>query len=114
MRHRKIADIEKARGSRVIMMIYRQETMRLLGFPIVRYIDMNDAPWLKVNVRKLSPVPAYPNREPIAPRASSDGGAALASPPSSANCRFQRRQSEASPVSFPRLETPPCPSHEKA
>jgi ClpP class serine protease len=43
MRRRKIADIEKARGSRVILMIYRQETMRLLGFPIVRYIDMNDS-----------------------------------------------------------------------
>jgi ClpP class serine protease len=43
MRRRKIADIEKKRGSRVIVMVYRQETMRFLGFPLMRYIDMNDA-----------------------------------------------------------------------
>ena len=42
MRQRKIAAIEKKRGSRVIVMVYRQETMRFLGFPIMRYIDMND------------------------------------------------------------------------
>jgi ClpP class serine protease len=43
MRRRKIAEVEKKRGSRVILMVYRQETMRLLGFPLMRYIDMNDA-----------------------------------------------------------------------
>ncbi len=43
MRRRKIAEIERKRNSRVILMIYRQETMRLLGFPLMRYIDMNDA-----------------------------------------------------------------------
>lgn len=43
MRQRKIAAIEKKRGSRVIVMVYRQETMRLLGFPLMRYIDMNDS-----------------------------------------------------------------------
>jgi len=43
MRQRKIAAIEKKRGSRVIVMVYRQETMRLLGFPVMRYIDMNDS-----------------------------------------------------------------------
>jgi ClpP class serine protease len=43
MRRRKIADIEKKRGSRVILMVYRQETMRFLGFPLMRYIDMNDS-----------------------------------------------------------------------
>lgn len=43
MRRRKIAEIERKRNSRVILMVYRQETMRLLGFPIVRYIDMNDS-----------------------------------------------------------------------
>ena len=35
--------IEKRRKSRVIAMVHRQETMSLLGFPIVRYIDINDA-----------------------------------------------------------------------
>lgn len=33
MRTRKIAQIERMRGSRVILMIHRQETMNLLGFP---------------------------------------------------------------------------------
>jgi ClpP class serine protease len=43
MRERKIAQLEKRRGSRVILLVHRQETMRLLGFPIVRYIDINDS-----------------------------------------------------------------------
>lgn len=43
MRARKIAQIEKTRASRVILMIHRQETMNLLGFPLVRYIDVNDS-----------------------------------------------------------------------
>ena len=42
-RQRLIAKIERARGSRVILMIHRQETMSFLGFPLVRYIDINDA-----------------------------------------------------------------------
>jgi ClpP class serine protease len=43
MRARKIAQIESERNSRVILLVHRQETMRLLGFPLVRYIDINDA-----------------------------------------------------------------------
>src|SRR5580658_3410194 len=42
-RTRKIALIEKQRGSRVILLVHRQETMRLLGFPVARYIDINDS-----------------------------------------------------------------------
>ncbi|MBA2848887.1 hypothetical protein G4V39_01325 [Thermosulfuriphilus ammonigenes] len=42
-RQRMIAKIEKSRGSRVILLVHRQETMSLLGFPIVRYIDVNDS-----------------------------------------------------------------------
>ncbi|MCU9848209.1 ATP-dependent Clp protease proteolytic subunit [Defluviimonas sp. WL0024] len=38
-----ISQIEKQRGSRVILMVHRQETMRLLGFPLVRYIDIQDS-----------------------------------------------------------------------
>lgn len=38
-----ISRIEKARGSRVILMVHRQETMRLLGFPLMRYIDIQDS-----------------------------------------------------------------------
>jgi len=43
MRARKIAQIEKMRGSRVILLVHRQETMSLLGFPVMRYIDVNDS-----------------------------------------------------------------------
>jgi ClpP class serine protease len=42
-RRRKIARFERKRGSRVIVMVHRQETMRWLGIPIVRYIDINDS-----------------------------------------------------------------------
>ncbi len=42
-RTRKIASIEEKRGSRVILMVHRQETMRLLGFPVMRYIDIDDS-----------------------------------------------------------------------
>ncbi|WP_460185532.1 SDH family Clp fold serine proteinase [Thermopirellula anaerolimosa] len=42
-RQRMIARIEKKRNSRVIVLIHRQETMSLLGFPLVRYIDINDS-----------------------------------------------------------------------
>ena len=43
MRTRKIAQIEKKRASRVISLIHRQETMNLLGFPLMSYIDVNDS-----------------------------------------------------------------------
>src|SRR3979409_2092123 len=43
MRVRKISQLERERKSRVIMLVHRQETMRLLGFPIARYIDINDS-----------------------------------------------------------------------
>jgi ClpP class serine protease len=42
-RLRKIAEIERKRQSRVILMVHRQETMRFLGFPVARYIDINDS-----------------------------------------------------------------------
>jgi len=43
MRARKIAQIESERNSRVILLVHRQETMRFLGFPLLRYIDINDS-----------------------------------------------------------------------
>src|SRR5712675_2669709 len=43
MRVRKIAQLESERKSRVILLVHRQETMRLLGCPIARYIDINDS-----------------------------------------------------------------------
>lgn len=42
-RQKIIATMEKKRGSRVIVLIHRQETMNLLGFPILRYIDIDDS-----------------------------------------------------------------------
>jgi len=38
-----IRKLENRRKSRVISMIHRQETMKLLGFPLMRYIDINDS-----------------------------------------------------------------------
>ncbi len=42
-RARMLAKIEQQRGSRVILMVHRQETMSLLGFPLFRYIDIDDS-----------------------------------------------------------------------
>jgi ClpP class serine protease len=42
-RLRLIAALEKTRRSRVITLIHRQETMGFLGFPIFRYIDIDDS-----------------------------------------------------------------------
>jgi ClpP class serine protease len=38
-----LEQIERKRNSRVIAMIHRQETLSLLGFPLVRYIDIDDS-----------------------------------------------------------------------
>jgi ClpP class serine protease len=43
MRTRKLAQFEKKRGSRVILLVHRQETMSFLGFPVMRYIDVHDS-----------------------------------------------------------------------
>jgi len=42
-RRRLIAKIERQRKSRVILLVHRQETMSILGFPLLRYIDVNDS-----------------------------------------------------------------------
>ena len=42
-RRRLIALIERERKSRVVLLVHRQETMSLLGFPLFRYIDINDS-----------------------------------------------------------------------
>ena len=42
-RKRLIARIERDRKSRVVLLVHRQETMSLLGFPAYRYIDVNDS-----------------------------------------------------------------------
>src|ERR1700682_2882114 len=42
-RQRLIARIERQRKSRVILLVHRQETMSIMGFPVFRYIDVNDS-----------------------------------------------------------------------
>jgi ClpP class serine protease len=42
-RKRLMALIERQRKSRVVLLVHRQETMSLLGFPLLRYIDINDS-----------------------------------------------------------------------
>src|ERR1700693_5758921 len=43
MRARKISQLERERKSRVILLVHRQGTQRFLGFPVSRYIDINDS-----------------------------------------------------------------------
>src|SRR5207302_1137138 len=42
-RMRTLARFEQKRESRVIALVHRQETMSLLGFPLMRYIDVHDS-----------------------------------------------------------------------
>lgn len=42
-RKKMIRQLEKKTKSRVIVLIHRQEIMSLLGFPVYRYIDVNDS-----------------------------------------------------------------------
>jgi ClpP class serine protease len=43
MRARLIGRIEQQRGSRVISLVHRQETVSFLGIPVLRYIDVDDS-----------------------------------------------------------------------
>ena len=42
-RLRILRQLERRRGTRAIALIHRQETMSFLGFPLFRYIDINDS-----------------------------------------------------------------------
>jgi ClpP class serine protease len=42
-RRRRLSRLSRERGATVITLIHRQETMSLFGFPVVRYIDIDDA-----------------------------------------------------------------------
>lgn len=50
-----IEKIEKLRKSRVIVLIHRQETMTLLGFPLARYITVEDSEELLRAIRMTPP-----------------------------------------------------------
>lgn len=54
-RQRLIAKIERDRGSRVILLVHRRETMSLLGFPVFRYIDVNDSEDVLRAIRMTAP-----------------------------------------------------------
>jgi ClpP class serine protease len=54
-RRRALADIAKKRNATVITMIHRQETMSLLGFPIMRHIDIDDAETVLRAIRGTPP-----------------------------------------------------------
>ena len=51
--------LEKQRGSRLITLIHRQETMSLLGIPVARYIDIDDSEAVLTAIRLT------PNEVPI-------------------------------------------------
>jgi ClpP class serine protease len=42
-RSRVLRRLEQQRGSRVISLVHRQETMSFLGIPVFRYIDVDDS-----------------------------------------------------------------------
>jgi ClpP class serine protease len=56
-RHRRslIRQLEQQRGSRVITLIHRQETVSLLGLPFGRYIDIDDSEQLLRAIRLTPP-----------------------------------------------------------
>jgi ClpP class serine protease len=72
MRASKIAGIQKERGSRVIAVIHRQESMRFFGFPLARYIDMDDAE------KVLNAIRTTPPDQPIDVILHTPGGLAIA------------------------------------
>jgi ClpP class serine protease len=47
--------LERRRGSRVIVLIHRQETFSLLGFPVMRYIDIEDSEAVLRAIRLTDP-----------------------------------------------------------
>lgn len=65
--------LERARGSRVITLIHRQESMALLGFPIARYIDIDDSEAL------LRAIKLTPDNMPLDIVLHTPGGLVLAS-----------------------------------
>jgi ClpP class serine protease len=72
-RYNAIRNIEKKRQSRVITMIHRQETMTLLGFPVARYIDIEDSEQV------LRAIRLTPEEMPIDLVLHTPGGLVLAS-----------------------------------
>ena len=72
MRRRWLGRLSERRGGTVITLIHRQETMSLLGFPIVRYIDIDDAESV------LRAIQETPDEQPIEIILHTPGGIVLA------------------------------------
>jgi ClpP class serine protease len=69
----KMAKLQKERGSKVILLVHREETMRLLGFPLMRYIDIHDSEEVLRAIRMAEP------EQPIDLVLHTPGGLVLAS-----------------------------------
>jgi ClpP class serine protease len=54
-RRRLIARIEQKRGSRVILLVHREETMSVLGFPVLRFINVEDSEAVLRAIRLTDP-----------------------------------------------------------
>jgi ClpP class serine protease len=54
-RLRTLRRLEQKRGSRAIALIHRQETLALLGFPLARYIDIDDSEELLRAIKLTDP-----------------------------------------------------------
>ncbi len=67
-----IRDIERRYGWRVITLIHRQECMGFLGFPIYRYIDIEDSETVLRAIRTTPP------DQPVALILHTPGGLVLA------------------------------------
>jgi ClpP class serine protease len=72
-RYRAIQKLERLRGSRVITLIHRQESVSLLGIPLRRFIDVEDSEQV------LRAVRLTPDTVPIDLVAHTPGGLVLAS-----------------------------------
>ena len=55
MRQKRISQIERQRGSRLILLVHREERVRFLGLPIARYIDMDDSERLLRAIQLTNP-----------------------------------------------------------
>ncbi|MBI4277035.1 MAG: ATP-dependent Clp protease proteolytic subunit [Armatimonadetes bacterium] len=79
-----LRQIEQSRGSRVITMIHRQESMSFLGIPIVRYINIEDSE------RILRAIRLTPEEMPIDLVVHTPGGLVLAA--EQIACALQRHK----------------------
>jgi ClpP class serine protease len=68
-----LRNLERSRGTRAIALVHRQETMNLLGFPILRYINVEDSEEILRAIKLTDP------ETPIDLIVHSPGGLVLAS-----------------------------------